>query len=160
TFPVAGLGDRFYAVSPDGRSVAFTRWLSGTSLLGIYIVPFSGGEARRILAHSAVVLSPCWTPDSREIVYGSRWGGGTRLWRIPAYASNSSNPQPIPDTEDGGWPSIAGPASGPWRLAFVRNVPDLAVVRIDLSDPSAPPVTLVESSREENNAQYSPDGRF
>jgi Tol biopolymer transport system component len=160
TFPITGLGDRFHSVSPNGRWVAFSRWLSGTSVMGIFIVPLAGGDARRIVAESGVMPFLCWTPDSQEVVYASRRAGVTQLWRIRSDLAPGNRPHPIPETEDGTWPSIAGPAPGPWRLAFLRNVPDLAVVRIDLSAPSATPVTLVESAREENNPQYSPDGRF
>lgn len=66
------------AISPDGRSVAFT--YKG----GIYTVPSTGGEARRLTSDRSYNTRPVWTPDGSRIVFASDREGSDDIFIVDA----------------------------------------------------------------------------
>jgi Tol biopolymer transport system component len=63
-------------VSPDGRSVVF-------DLLGdLYLLPISGGRAKRITGGPAVDLQPRFSPDGKRLVFLSDRSGTYNVWTI------------------------------------------------------------------------------
>ncbi len=66
-----------FAISPDGRSLAFAATSQGKS--GVWIRPMEG-TAARLLAGTERALSPFWSPDGRSLAYGA----SGKLWRIEA----------------------------------------------------------------------------
>ncbi len=65
----APLWMRYPAISPDGKSIAFT--YKGC----IYIVPATGGQAQRLTPSENYDYNPIWAPDSKNIAYSSdRYG--------------------------------------------------------------------------------------
>ena len=61
-------------VSPDGKTVVF-------SLLGdLYVVPLSGGAARRLTSGPAYDVQPRFSPDGAWIAFASDRGGTENLW--------------------------------------------------------------------------------
>ncbi len=89
-------------VSPDGRQIAF-------SLLGdLYLLPFSGGTAKRVTSGASWDVQPRFSPDGKELAYTSDRGGGNNIWRVavnggtPAQVSKedfrlTNNPSWTPD---------------------------------------------------------------
>lgn len=74
----SGDGFNYYpAYSPDGKWLAFTRHVDGTSSYSddaadIYIVPAEGGERIFLRSNSDMADSwPSWSPDSRWLGFGS-----------------------------------------------------------------------------------------
>lgn len=88
-FSVGG-GDEF-DVSPDGKELVFARDVSDHPELStnsdLYIVPLSGGEARRITTRTGADTSPKYSPDGRWIAYRSqaRAGYESDLWELWLY---------------------------------------------------------------------------
>jgi imidazolonepropionase-like amidohydrolase/Tol biopolymer transport system component len=61
-------------VSPNGREIAF-------SMLGdIYLMPASGGNARRILGGAAFETQPRFSPDGLRLSFTSDRAGGDNIW--------------------------------------------------------------------------------
>ncbi|MBO5445251.1 MAG: PD40 domain-containing protein [Muribaculaceae bacterium] len=77
-FADAPLWLRDVAVSPDGKSIAFT--YKGD----IYSVSPSGGEARQLTSDKAFDSKPVWTPDSRRIVFRSDREGSDDIFIMNA----------------------------------------------------------------------------
>ncbi len=71
------------ALSPDGSHIAF--FVSELGPNGdLWVIPSSGGEARRLTHDVAEGGTPAWTPDGRHIVFSSARAGSHILWRISA----------------------------------------------------------------------------
>ncbi len=159
TNPPEGIyGDRFPALSPDGKMIAFCR-ATGISHGDLYLISINGGEPKRLTFDQALTTWPTWTPDGREILSLSNRRGsiGTlenRLWRMPA---NGGEPHPI-DVGGRNLTAIAISKQGN-RLAWAENLRDMNIWQIELDGAQKPtPRQLVLSTQQENSPQYSPDG--
>ncbi len=69
---------RYPALSPDGKTVAFT--YRGH----LFTVPSAGGPARPLTAGTARDFQPVWSPDSRTVAYASDLYGNFDVFVIPA----------------------------------------------------------------------------
>lgn len=65
-------------ISPDGRALAFC-WQGD-----VWVVPTTGGEARRLTVHPATESLPLWTPDGKQIVFASTRHGSADLFVMNA----------------------------------------------------------------------------
>lgn len=154
--PASVVGDCSPAFSPDGKRLAFVRVIS--ALVGdVYLVSVNGGEPKRLTFDGAGVSNLAWTPNGREIVFGSRLGGKNRLYRIPVegggaewLAATGSEAQ---------YPAFSRDGS---RLAWRQNTSDEDIFRLALKSGSenVPPVaSLIVSTALEASPRYSPDGK-
>lgn len=76
------LADRMPAFSPDGSLIAFFQNDKGP--IGDYwVVPVSGGQARRLTSDNIHGGSPMWMPGGESIIFPSQRAGSMTLWRIP-----------------------------------------------------------------------------
>lgn len=79
-------------VSPGGRQLAF-------DLLGdLYVLPITGGTARRLTEGPAFDEQPRYTPDGRFIVFSSDRSGMIRLWRMAIAGKGAPHLLPNADT--------------------------------------------------------------
>src|SRR5262245_48765011 len=73
-------------ISPDGRWVVYVEKRASRQknryFHGLDLADASTGAAREQSAGEHSDTSPCWTPDSRAIVFVSDRGGRENLWRI------------------------------------------------------------------------------
>lgn len=70
-------------VSPDGKDIVF-------DLLGdIYVMPFSGGEAKVLRSGMAMEVQPRFSPDGKKILFTSDAGGGDNIWLMDRDGSNA-----------------------------------------------------------------------
>jgi Tol biopolymer transport system component/DNA-binding winged helix-turn-helix (wHTH) protein len=137
--------------SPDGQTVAFGR-VGGNSA---YLVPVVGGQPRRLTV-DAPYCGGAWTPDGHEIVYFSDSGGSQKLRRVSVH---TGKPQSVEISTQGAFPSISQRGN---RLAYVEQIYDTDIWRIEVPDSQgkrSARVKLISSSQEDDNPQYSPDGK-
>lgn len=66
------------AISPDGKTVAFT--YKGD----IYTVPTAGGRARQLTSNRSYDTRPVWSPDGSRIVFASNREGSQDLYIVDA----------------------------------------------------------------------------
>ena len=79
-------------------------------------MPAEGGIPRRRVTADFVISGIVWTPDGKELIYGS----GQALYRIGADAADGSIPEQVTGIGEGGFePVFAGPGfRGGVRMAF------------------------------------------
>ena len=80
----SGLGARVFggpAISPDGRSVAFSVRQRGLSLL--YVMQADGTKARIVTDSLDLQGAPAWVPDGQSITSAAGDQGVPRLFRVP-----------------------------------------------------------------------------
>jgi len=161
TPPAPAVADTNPAVSPDGRALAFVRVISEANTQ-LYVLPLSEdyrstGEARRLDVPQPWVASPAWTADGREIVCGAGppWRGGM-LWRVSV--SDSEKPVLLASPGETSYqPTVSRQGN---RLVYQVSTWKANIWRAEVSggDRSRPAEKLIASTRQEFNAQYSPDG--
>jgi Tol biopolymer transport system component len=71
--------DSMPSFSPDGRWIAFSSLRENSA--GIFVMNRRGESIRRL---TNVGVDPTWTPDGREIVYGTETGGDPEVRRVPS----------------------------------------------------------------------------
>ena len=68
---------RYPAISPDGSMIAFA--FQGD----IWVIPSKGGKAERITNNDAYDVSPVWSPDGKNIAFGSDRHGNMDVFIMP-----------------------------------------------------------------------------
>jgi len=164
TAPKGINGDYSGTISPDGKNLAYYRvMVQGSAAMtesDIYVLTLGSdfapkGEARRITFENVDVEGLAWTSDSRELIFTWYKGGAPALWR--AAVDGSRKPVKLGIGESGFEPAISHSGQ---RLAFeYRSASDLNIWRIDTADPAQPAVSVINSTRPDQSAQYSPDGK-
>jgi Tol biopolymer transport system component len=159
TSPAAGMsGDVYASISPDGRSLAFTREVTSYRWAP-FALPLSRdygpeGQPRELTTQRyAGMGGTAWTADGREVVFSAGLWGNMTLFRVPA--SGRHSPQRLPYVLPSAWFPIISPTRA--RLAYVRytNIADLW--RLDTR--TGERKLLVGSNGISQIPQYSPDGR-
>ncbi len=56
-------------ISPNGKWIAFTSNRAGTS--AVYIVPITGGQAKRLTWHTSADVARGWTNDGKDVLFAS-----------------------------------------------------------------------------------------
>jgi Tol biopolymer transport system component len=162
--PTKSFPDFSPAVSPDGRTVAFSRGSTGYADADIYLLGLSKdlkleGEPRRLTSVKAWKFGSAWTPNGREIIFGSGvFAIDSSLWKVPA--SGTGEPEQLQYSGIGFSSPTISPSGN--RLAYQRAVSDANIWRLPLSGPgvaSGLPVRLIASTHDDTAPQYSPDGR-
>jgi Tol biopolymer transport system component/DNA-binding winged helix-turn-helix (wHTH) protein len=157
TSPQAGTrGDRFPAFSPDGKTLAFFRFISD-AVGDLYLVSVAGGEPKRMTFDDAGAIYPTWTPDGRDILFlSTRDGASTAgLWRIPATGGAPEKVETIGQR-------IGDIAISPQgnRMAWTQGTNDFNIWQYDLTGPATQrPQELIASTQYDVSPQYSPDGK-
>jgi serine/threonine protein kinase/Tol biopolymer transport system component len=106
--------EEYPAISPDGRSVAFTADEGGTRQIWVKLI--AGGAPLQLTRDASEHLRPRWFPDSSSLIYFSPPAGGGltgTLWEISALGGA---PHRIVDSLADGDVSHDGR-----RLVFVRS---------------------------------------
>ncbi|PYX33309.1 MAG: hypothetical protein DMG80_06390 [Acidobacteria bacterium] len=143
--------EEFPAISPDGKSVAFTRDAGG--LRQIWMRLIGGGAPIQVTRDAVDHLSPRWSPDSGSLVYysppGTEEAYGT-IWQIPALGGT-----PRPLTRSLGPADLSHDGK---RLAFFRfenREVELMVSALDGSTPQV--VTKLSAQYNYSYPRWSPD---
>lgn len=152
--PSQSYGDFQIALSPNGRTLAVVRSTS-IPASDIYLMPVTGGEARRLTFDNQVIAGLTWSADGRSIIFSSERGataGAGSLWRVEIDGSTA-----VEQVKGAGarasWPSAARRGR---LLAYQESYQDTNLWRAPTNGGSS---ELVHSStREEAHPNYSPDG--
>ncbi len=138
------------AISPDRKSVAFTRDAGG--LRQIWVRLLGGGAPIQVTRDAIDHLSPRWSPDSGSLIYYSppaTEAYGT-IWQIPALGGT-----PRPLTKSLGPADLSHDGK---RLAFFRFENRQVELTVSAVDGSAPQVvTRLSAQYNYSYPRWSPD---
>jgi Tol biopolymer transport system component/DNA-binding winged helix-turn-helix (wHTH) protein len=81
--PTGVEGDFYPNLSPDGKTLAFIRFSSGSNS-DIYTLTLDTEKIHRLTEEGKAIWAFMWTADSRNIVFRSPRGGLSGVWRISA----------------------------------------------------------------------------
>ena len=104
------------AISPDGKSVAFTGYVGNRKQIWVRLI--AGGAALQLTRDDADHEAPRWAPDSASILYYSPPAADSQgtLWELPALGGS---PRRVSNAISGGDISHDGK-----RVTFFRSAPE------------------------------------
>ena len=121
----------------------------------VYLVSVNGGEGKRLTFDGAGAGTLAWTPNGREIVFSSRHGGKSRLFRIPV--AGGATEWLAATGADAHYPAFSREGN---RLAWRHNTVDTDIFRLAIKSETSTPLTdLIISTALEASPRYSPDGK-
>jgi Tol biopolymer transport system component len=160
--PSSEAGDVAPAISPDGRTLIFSRVSPDFYNATLWLMHL--GEGYKPLGKEEQIQSPgltdigaAWLPNGREFVFSSGTGTNYGLWRIAA--SKGAVPRRLDLGIAAAQPTISRLGN---RLAFAVIQFDLNIWRVDLKGPGkepSQPIRFISSTQVEQYPAYSPDGR-
>jgi Tol biopolymer transport system component/DNA-binding winged helix-turn-helix (wHTH) protein len=169
--PPAFHGDVTAAISPNGRTLAFSRTQSAT--LGKFCVvdlssdftPSGEPDCYEISDRRLANLGSLrWTSDGRSVIFSPlfRGSGQASLWtmRLPERQGSVGMPQRLAIPSDRARDPVL--SRDGQRLVYSDFHVDADIWRLDLQNieaATARPVKLIASTKIDHGAQYSPDGR-
>ncbi len=150
--PPGSIGDGSPELSPDGRTIAFIRWM-GNSVSEIYLQPVGDGTATQLTHDGQRISGLAWAAGGRAIVFSSLRGALPALWRI---AVAGGGPEPLSGVgPDAVLPAVAREGN---LLAYTRQFQNCNLWRIPLASKGQAQI-FNSSPREDVSGVYSPDGR-
>jgi WD40 repeat protein len=127
-------------------------------------MPIDGGASRRLTYDRGRIGGLAWTPDSKQLIFGSSRSGQRKLWRIEPAVKRPIPVQVAPDQPGVGFPSFSRVGGGaPVRLAFQKAAGDSNIRRTEISRTGdrlsiGESVLIEPSTYSEWEPAYSPDG--
>ncbi|MFL6277418.1 MAG: prolyl oligopeptidase family serine peptidase [Blastocatellia bacterium] len=160
-FSLGGMTD--YAFSPDSKELAFARNTdkdeSRSTNGDLFIVPVTGGEARRITSDNpANDLSPRYSPDGRYIAYRAQAKPGFEAdrWRLMLYDRKTGMSHSLTESLDASVESFTFAPTGGRLLAVVAERARQPIYEISLE---GAPLRRLVSDGFNDDVQVSADGR-
>ena len=156
------IGDVVPAFSPDGRTLAFSRY-SSVFKADLHLLDLDedlnprGEPRRRTFMERLTGATPqSFTSDGRDIVFSAGSMTNHSLWRVPV--SGTASPERLPFGENGRWLHLFRQGN---RLAYTVTSFNLNIYRLNLpvaDGPTGTAVKFISSSRFDLRPRYSPDG--
>jgi Tol biopolymer transport system component len=145
--------DCYSRLSPDGKTIAFIRFLSH-AVGYLYTVDLGGNHMKRLTQEVRDLRGLDWTPDGRHLVFASKERGAYQLRMIsaqggesvplPAATASASNPSVSPDGK---------------FVAFVESRENWNVWRVEISEGRiGTPGRFLASTGKNHSPSFSPDG--
>jgi serine/threonine protein kinase len=161
--PIEEIGDTTPAVSPDGRTLVFSRVSPDFYNVTLWLLHLGEGykplgKEEKVQTGKMTNTGAAWLPDGSEFVFSSGTGTNFGLWRI-AVSNGAVSKRINLDASNAFAPAISRLGN---RLAFATVKEDLNIWRIDLKGPGQKPglpFRFVSSTQLEMYPAYSPDGR-
>lgn len=160
--PPGVIGDLYPAFSPDGSKLLFVR-MSGLRAGDLFMVELDSehrpvGAPVKLTSDAAIIKYPSWLAGGREVIFSSLRGGRLELWRLDI--EKPGEPRRVESLRGAG-ENVTQAAISPRgdRLALSSEASDVNVWQVRNALGKAELRSLISSTREEWEPQYSPDGK-
>src|SRR5262245_38870204 len=150
--------DYWPCFSPDSKTVLFSRSADQGKTWELFVIPSSGGQARRLSAARLPVLAnrPNWSTKNNLIAFTGESAGGASVWLINADGTEPRQLAPTGLSNTVFYPSWYPDGN---RLAVVDRGGGGVVKQIDLKNRTATPLTDLQQVLA-GMPSVSPDGRW
>ena len=146
-----------FAISPDGRTIAF---VDGAS---IGTIPIGGGTPRTLTPSAIVATEPAWSPSGDEIAFSGTRDGNQDVYVMSADGSNLRRLTRDPAVDE--WPSFSPDGttivydnSGSTPLDDSGFSPTSELYTVAVRGGEAP-IRLTNDNVDDSQPSYSPDGQ-
>jgi Tol biopolymer transport system component len=154
-------GDLEVSFSPNGRSLAFTRFL-GIGEARLFRLDLTkdlraNGAPRLIRTGIPGNHSPSWTPDGRDLLFASGWQQRLGIWRVDASGKGTARQVPTPELS-AFWPVSNGLSK---RLVFAKAEIETSNWELALGPSGLPvdkPTPINRTTRKDTSLDYQPGG--
>src|SRR5262245_8417009 len=143
------------ALAPDGQRVALSRNVQGN--YDLWLIETSRGAASRFTFDGAIENSPVWSPDGRQIAFRSNRKGVHDLFEKPA--GGTADEQPLLVTSQAKSPLDWSP-DGRLLLYGTQDPKTGSDLWVLPMMGERKPFAVLQSSSDEIEGQFSPDGRW
>ncbi|NDD64227.1 MAG: hypothetical protein EBZ36_09655, partial [Acidobacteria bacterium] len=145
--------------SPDGRSLAFTRWTSSTTG-DLFITDLRTGSLRQLTFDRCRLGSIQWSSEGKELLFVSNRTGNYRVWRIPFRGGEAIPVEGVLGEVDR--LSLVDSPRNERLLAYTQRYDDINIQVNSITEQGganvpAPPCSI-NSTRADHSPQFSPDG--
>ena len=144
-------------LSPDGTHIAIEKTDPATARHTIWILDTARGMASRLLEDRAGAHLPVWSPDGQRILFASNRLGGVDLFRIAA--DGSAPDSLVHRSREGDLVVTDWSLDGRLALYHTSRHGNFDILSIPLSGTGGPQ-PVVETTANEIQGQFSPDGRW
>jgi serine/threonine protein kinase len=139
-------------ISPDGTRVAFTRPDPQTGNRDVWFIEIARAIASRLTIHAANDWFPVWSPDGRQLLFGSDRAGGTAMRMFLKKALDAASEEsPMSDAASNPYDWSR---DGKWITYHTYDV--MVASAIDPSKKFA----FLATPFQEGGARFSPDGKW
>jgi Tol biopolymer transport system component len=146
------------SISPDGRRLAFIRWMPPSYELVVAEIRKPQSSGRLELSEPAMLLKlthpisfPLWLPDNRTLLYQTFTPETYSLWRV----SVDGPPQPWQVLIEGTFGGALSLSQKGDKLAFSHSEADYDLWRQNLRRPEIPPVRFASSTARDLHPSFS-----
>ncbi|MGI8958624.1 MAG: protein kinase domain-containing protein, partial [Bryobacteraceae bacterium] len=139
------------ALSPDGTKVTLERLDTTSNVWNLWLLDLRTGTSSRLTSDSGVVTDAVWSPDSRELVFGSDRIGQMDLFRKAIGAAKdwllyADGEKKVPES----WTRTGD-------IVYMTGLKDIYLLK---ADGSGKPVPLLKTGFQKDEPHVSPDGRW
>jgi eukaryotic-like serine/threonine-protein kinase len=142
-------------LAPNGQRLALSRTAQGN--YDVWLIDLGRGVPNRFTFDSALDFDAIWSPDGSQIVFRSTRRGSSDLFRKPANGTVEEQPLLItPDNKS----SLDWSQDGRFVLYSMQNPKTASDIWALPMTGERKPFAVLESTFDEIEGQFSPDGRW
>ena len=141
-------------ISPDGTRLVYTGTDPQTGNRDLFVMEIPRGTISRLTTNGANDWFPIWSPDGKQVVFGSdRDGGALNITYLKKSIDSGAREVRFPGTEPTDWSK-----DGRW-LAVSPSVRQPAIA-VAPAAPDGKPFVYLDTPFQEGAARFSPDGKW